>query len=202
MHLQPLTEMMYCYAMSLNTKKEMIVLSEPYIIYLYLDSENRVEGWGSTYSPGTVPFEVTNDHPFFTQPGVYKYVDGELIRDHEYELYLGKITKTNELIQACKEDILNGFKYDNQFYGFSEEDQRYLLFKMMYLQLVDTPPSSITWKNKDGIPVTLTITDFEDLFITAEETKEQKYQKLENLKSQVQLAETLSEVNAIKWDET
>ncbi|WNO29830.1 hypothetical protein [Bacillus phage SDFMU_Pbc] len=41
-----------------------------------------VDGWSSTYSPNTIPYEIEEDHPFFKSPGKYKLDNDVLVYDN------------------------------------------------------------------------------------------------------------------------
>lgn len=53
-----------------------------------LSNEGRVQGWGSTPYEGTVEHEIDENHLFFDSPMLYKLVEGELVKDDEYEQQL------------------------------------------------------------------------------------------------------------------
>ncbi|MCG3418958.1 hypothetical protein [Oceanobacillus jordanicus] len=58
------------------------------VIHMEVSDEGRVQGWSSTYYKGTVEQEIDESHPFFDSPMLYKLVEGELVKDDEYEQQL------------------------------------------------------------------------------------------------------------------
>ena len=55
-------------------------------IYFTLDENNRLTGWQSNPShvEGEIELEVDDDHEVLQRPMIYKYIDGELVKDEEY----------------------------------------------------------------------------------------------------------------------
>lgn len=56
-------------------------------IYFTLTPENRLTGWGSTPSgvEGEISLEVADDAEVLINPEVFKYENGELIKDEDYQ---------------------------------------------------------------------------------------------------------------------
>lgn len=55
-------------------------------IYFTLDENNRLTGWQSnpSYVDGEIELEVDDDHEVLQRTMIYKYIDGELVKDEEY----------------------------------------------------------------------------------------------------------------------
>lgn len=53
-------------------------------IYIHLNEEGRVDMYQNQYSPHLVAIDVQENHGVLTSPFIYKYVDGELVKDQEY----------------------------------------------------------------------------------------------------------------------
>ncbi|MEK5065888.1 hypothetical protein [Cytobacillus sp. FSL R5-0596] len=60
-------------------------------IYLAIDSNKRVVGWGDR-APG-VEIEVADNHEIIHNPYIYKYEDGALFKDVAYQQQLVKELK-------------------------------------------------------------------------------------------------------------
>lgn len=56
------------------------------IVYIKVDEENRVQGWGSTRGSSTdIKIIVPEDHEILKVPVIYKYIEGKLVRDDAYQ---------------------------------------------------------------------------------------------------------------------
>lgn len=78
-------------------------------IYFDLDENNHLNGYGSTpSSDNDIELEVDENHDVLLNPYVYKYENGELFLDEEYQQFLieerkrelEKPTRTDELEKA------------------------------------------------------------------------------------------------------
>ena len=54
---------------------------------------------------------------------LYKYIDGEFVKDNTAELEQAKASKLSELSSSCANAITAGFDVDDKHYSFSVEDQ-------------------------------------------------------------------------------
>lgn len=55
-------------------------------IYLYLDTSNRVTGWGTTKGKDAdVSIDVPLSHEVLSNPFVFKYENGQLVKDTDYQ---------------------------------------------------------------------------------------------------------------------
>lgn len=57
------------------------------VIYLDVNEDGTLAGWGSTPSEDSVEIEIPEDHPILSGVGNYKYIDGELVKLTK-EIYL------------------------------------------------------------------------------------------------------------------
>src|SRR5699024_12644873 len=64
------------------------------VIYINLDDDNYLTGWGSTQSNGNIKIYIS-DEEVLSNPEIFKYEDGELIKDEE---------KQKELIKEREEE--------------------------------------------------------------------------------------------------
>lgn len=90
------------------------------IIYFETDKEGYLNGWSSSRSnEREIELEVEEDHEVLRNSRIFKYVDGELIKDEErqqqligqYEKELNKQTETDKIAMALMdlaEILLNG----------------------------------------------------------------------------------------------
>jgi hypothetical protein len=53
-------------------------------VYLFTNGE-RVTGCGNTPSPEAIKFEVPEDHEVLFNPFVFLFINGELVKDQEYQ---------------------------------------------------------------------------------------------------------------------
>ena len=92
-------------------------------IYFTLDENGRLTGWQSNPShvEGEIELEVDDDHEVLQRPMIYKYIDGELVKDEEHleelkEEYEKEQNKPSELdmlalaIMELGQLIMNGGK--------------------------------------------------------------------------------------------
>ena len=93
-------------------------------IYFTLDETRHLDGWSSTPSPNPeeIASEVDEDHEVLRNPFIFRYENGELIKDVEYQQQLiaeRKERKRNEmspeemkerirLLQAALDELLLG----------------------------------------------------------------------------------------------
>ena len=92
-------------------------------IYFTLDENGRLTGWQSNPShvEGEIELEVDDDHEVLQRPMIYKYIDGELVKDEGYleelkEEYEKEQSKPSELdmialaVMELGQLIMNGGK--------------------------------------------------------------------------------------------
>ena len=67
------------------------------VIYIYIDDNNYLTGWSSTRSSDDdIEINVYRNHEALQNPEVFKYVDGELIKDEERQQELIEEREENE----------------------------------------------------------------------------------------------------------
>lgn len=91
-------------------------------IYVNIDDENRLQGWGSTRgSEFDIELHVDENHEVLRNPFIFKYENGELIKDVEYQQQLirereernnqptfEELKERIELMQAALEYLILG----------------------------------------------------------------------------------------------
>ena len=92
-----------------------------------IDSNNIITAWCTVggieggLSVENIPEEVKENCT------LYKYIDGEFVKDNTAELEQAKEVKLKELSTACANAITSGFEVDGKHYSFSVEDQANIL---------------------------------------------------------------------------
>ena len=67
------------------------------VVYISVDSDNYLTGWSSTRSSDEdIEINVYRNHEALQNPEVFKYVDGELIKDEERQQELIAEREENE----------------------------------------------------------------------------------------------------------
>src|SRR5699024_12826066 len=67
------------------------------VVYISVDSDNYLTGWSSTRSnDDDIEINVYRNHEALQNPEVFKYVDGELIKDEERQQELIAEREENE----------------------------------------------------------------------------------------------------------
>lgn len=67
------------------------------VVFISLDNDNYLTGWSSTRSnDGDIEINVYRNHEALQNPEVFKYVDGDLIKDEERQQELIKEREENE----------------------------------------------------------------------------------------------------------
>src|SRR5699024_6480502 len=83
------------------------------VIYINLDDDNYLTGWGSTQSNCNIKIYIP-DEETLSNPEIFKYEDGELIKDEEKQKEIIKEreeeknapSKIDELIESDKKNAL------------------------------------------------------------------------------------------------
>ena len=67
------------------------------VVFISLDNDNYLTGWSSTRSSDDdIEINVYRNHEALQNPEVFKYVDGELIKDEERQQELIEEREENE----------------------------------------------------------------------------------------------------------
>jgi hypothetical protein len=177
------------------------------VIYFTLDSEGRLEGVSSHPSnvDGEISMDIREHHEVLTNPFIFKYENGELVKDVAFQLQQLKLSKLNELNQACEYHILNGFKHKirEEIYHFSYDKESQLNLRDAK-DLFDTDiimVHTLTAK-KDGeyVRVTLDKEEFNKLYLRAIKHKTDCISKFrDQLVPMVKSAETIEDIMNISW---
>src|SRR5699024_1841732 len=75
------------------------------VIYINLDDDNYLTGWGSTQSNCNIKIYIP-DEEVLSNPEIFKYEDGELIKDEEKQKELIKEREEEEEKETSKIDEL------------------------------------------------------------------------------------------------
>ncbi|AGB62587.1 hypothetical protein [Bacillus phage phiAGATE] len=118
-----------------------------------------VDGWSSSDAPGTIPYEIEEDHPFFRSPGKYRLDNDELIYDNsrwekdleeekkrqEAEKRRQEILKNIEKIFKEKDDETAGLKEKVEMLSKMNEDYIVLISELLSelgKNPLDDPPAN------------------------------------------------------------
>lgn len=75
-------------------------------IYIQLNKDCRLVGWGSTRGKNSdVELDVPNDHEVLRNPFVFKYANGNLLKDEGYHQQLIDKLKNQQNQPSAKEEI-------------------------------------------------------------------------------------------------
>jgi len=113
-------------------------------------------------------------------------------------LEVQKVSKIEELNLICRNEIEKGFEYNGYFFEFESHDQDNFTQTLALLS-VDPTTTNVTWKTKNQGIVNLTREEFLQVCKKAETTKRNNIGKCWILKSEVEQATTIEEVNNITW---
>lgn len=176
-------------------------------VFLELDSQNRVTGWGSSLvSEKCVEIDIPDHHEFFSLPfSWFVYINNALVKDDTHLLDLAKERKNRELNEACNQTILNGFDYTihESTYHFSFDMEAQLNFQDAESALKNEDLESVNWTvMKDG--------KYERIAITKEIMDELKRMIFQHKNSnisryrdfflpKVSSASNIQEVESISW---
>lgn len=180
-------------------------------IYLDLDENNYINGWGTAQEKQGNTFEITvpEDNELILTGGFrYFYVSSDgtkILKDSTAHLNIVKEGKLESLKISCQEDILNGFDYDMgigvyHFY-YSETDQQNMIQNKYALEMGE---EVVPWRGyKDGQPFDFQIkeTQFNTMFKEAVRVKNHKLKLLrEYYPTLLSSLGSIEEVNNVKWD--
>jgi hypothetical protein len=177
-------------------------------VYVYVDENMMLQGWGSVYSEGMLEIDIDPEDPRLMKLGMVKYVDGDLVEDLNSELELTKSLKDEELNRDCKAAILSGFEYaiDNVTYWFSYDMEAQGNFRDAREALKDGMVSEIPWTVRVGgetgeySRVMITLPIILDISIQAMYHKTAKIAKYRDvLMPMVKMATSSEEVESVKW---
>lgn len=76
------------------------------LIYLSINKENRVIGCGSTRgSSSDIEVDIPSNHEVFKNPLIYKYENGQLVKDAVYQQKLINDSKAAESQPTLREEL-------------------------------------------------------------------------------------------------
>lgn len=181
------------------------------LIYVELDDDNVVTGWGTSREEGLAMAEVPEDHPIITLTdffGNYVYKNGRLIKNTDLELNNLKNSIKETLNNVCTNKILDGFEYefisDKKYHvSYSRNKQQY--FEEVKSMFGTKTISQIKWEfiNSEGNTIYEDLDElaFLTLYTYASLVKTAKMTKLkEKLFPLVDQANDRDELLKITWD--
>lgn len=180
----------------LHLPKFDIIAWNAYLIVIEQDRVNY-ENWINT------PEEDRDENPptrLAGNPSDF-WIEGKVF-DQVVELTHAKEAKIKQMNDECNVTILSGFESsalgESHTYDFDYEAQTNL-GGMMSAILSEIVTESLSWK-ANGVPVFHTIDQFKQLFADGLIWKNTKIQEYWILKEQVNLAETIEDIESISWD--
>jgi hypothetical protein len=177
------------------------------VIYFTLDSEGRLEGVSSHPSnvDGEISMNIREDHEVLKNPFIFRYENGELVKDVKFQLQQLKISKLNELNQACEYHILNGFKHKirEEIYHFSYDKEAQLNLrdtKELFDTDIITEHTLTAKKNGECVRVTVNKEEFNNLYVVSVKHKNECISKFrDQLVPMVRSAATIEDIMNISW---
>lgn len=176
-------------------------------IYLMLNEENRLTGfsYNQPRSGDGNKVEVEEDHEVLKNPRIYKYDNGSLVRDNEYQLQNVKQAKIEELRAACQNDILQYFEatVNEVAYLFSYDNEAQNNFSDTASLFTNGLITNVEWtvhQNGEIKRIVLNKDQFMSVLQTAYDHKNSKIKRLrDDLQALVENATTIEEVQNITW---
>lgn len=164
--------------------------------------------WGTNRSTDEdVEFDIELDHPFINENhSLYKFIDGQLVKDTDIELARAKERKDEELNESCNKAILSGFYHmvNGIKYHFSYDMEAQGNFGDSRQILKDGVVESVEWtvSTDNGYErIDITKEDMDGLTLSVFAHKQENIKKYRGVLSpMVKEAKTIEEVNAITWD--
>jgi hypothetical protein len=181
-------------------------------IFISTDENSVIQGWASARgAESDIEVEVADDHPILhTLPRLFKYIDGQVIKDEDIVLSRRKASKNVELNKACNADILAGFSHEinGNTYWFSYDMEAQGNFRDGKEVLRDGLVPALPWTVREGGvngPYTRIDIDYatmQQLAIVIMNHKVSKISKYrDSLMPLVTAASTPEEVDAITWED-
>ncbi|MCD4839758.1 DUF4376 domain-containing protein [Neobacillus sedimentimangrovi] len=177
-------------------------------IYLSVNEEGLIQGWGTTRSlESDIKVVVNEDHPFLYNPfDTYRLIEGEIVRDTAITLQKAKKFKIQEMSNRCNAEILgyfkaivNGVEYE---FSFDQEAQTNFIGTLSLFNNGMIEEAEWTaWKNGEVNRLTLTKQQFMQVVKAAFDHKDSNVKRFRNeLQPMIEQATTIEEVEAIDWD--
>ncbi len=177
-------------------------------LYIICNTDNSVLHIGTSPigdNPIEIEVDASNQDVLFN-PSIYKFIDGQLIKDESGELLSAQKQKDAELNDSCRQAILGGFNHviNGIEYHFSFDTEAQLNFQGSRSLLEGGIVQTIDWTvQRDGvydrIPVDKALMD--ELSMVILNHKDGNVRKYRNqLLPLVYEATTVDDVRAITWD--
>jgi len=176
-------------------------------MYISVDSDGRVNALGSTpFNEESIEIDVPEDHEILTNPFIFVYQDGLLIKNTEYQLELIKKQKIKELQNKCRETILSKFMVtiNGVDYYFSNDEEAQRNFAIAARAFDNNIITEQNWTAHDSEGNTVRITLNADTFQTVYEAHlrhifDNISRFRDTLFLQVKQAQSAEEVFQIVW---
>lgn len=176
-------------------------------IYFTLDESGHLDGYSSTplWKPGEIVLEVEENHEVLRNPFVYRFVNGELVKDSDKHLQIVKEVKMQELSEACQKEIYGYFdvQIGSTTYSFSFDQEAQANFNSTMLLFMQGIISEIDWTAHKGDiteRITLNKETFEQIYRIGFQRKNELINRLrKELQPMVENAQTIEEVQQIMW---
>lgn len=180
-------------------------------IYVEVNDEGYVEGWGSNLSGNSNIHSVTiedNDQFFYKNSLNFKYSNGSLVFDEDKELHNAKLAKKDEMLTACnyEKNLPLTFKLDNENYfaqPLTAEELNETILPLLS-GLTETVPLELV-KVSDDVQVTLQVgySVIKNLYDYTNLINEYLNKKLEvDVFKMIDEATTFEEVEEVSWKTT
>lgn len=180
-------------------------------IYVEVNDEGYVEGWGSNLSGNSNIHSVTiedNDQFFYKNSLNFKYSNGSLVFDEDKALHNAKLAKKDEMLTACnyEKNLPLTFKLDNENYfaqPLTAEELNETILPLLS-GLTETVPLELV-KVSDDVQVTLQVgySVIKNLYDYTNLINEYLNKKLEvDVFKMIDEATTFEEVEEVSWKTT
>lgn len=176
------------------------------IIYIDVNEDGRVRGWGS--SPITltcIEFDLPVCHKFFYSPFSYRVIEDNLIKDEEHKLALAKKEKYKELDAECEREILGYFSatVDSIEYKFSYDEKAQSNFNSTVSLFNENLIDQVEWtvhRNDISERILLNKEQFLSVFLAAFEHRDSRVVKLRSfLFPLIDSCQSIEELRLIVW---
>ncbi|MDY7043691.1 hypothetical protein RVS70_05680 [Virgibacillus sp. M23] len=150
--------------------------------------------------------EVNDNHDVINNPFIYKYIDGALIKDSDYQLSRAKKSRFEKLRKDCENDILGYFEapVNGVTYTFSFDDEAQKNFTgtlaLTLAGAVDPEQKWTVYRNGIVERIKLDTDNFMNVSRIAYKRKDDKVDRLRGeIQQAIDNAKTIEEVNQVVW---
>lgn len=177
-------------------------------IFIDLDENKRVVGWGSSsMGVNSIEIDIENIDEFLLEPMNHRVTDDfALVKDESFLLDSLRRKKDEELNKACQKSILDGFDHvvNGVTYHFSFDTESQLNFQGAERILSQGLVPAISWtvtENGEYKRVMITPQIMNELMFVILRHKDGNIARYrEKLMPKVNSATTKAEIDAIHWD--